>query len=355
VKKADEKLEDALRSDSPTKKITASSNSHDDYDYDDEEDDGEDDGNLEKLKKELQDADTSLKQKCLENIEENNEEDEEKDKDGNNSNDSYPVRGDKFPTNDDESHDEEHDKNNNNNNNNNNNKGDDEDSKTTDKLKTFMLPNDICTLNENDLESIDNKLEHSCLKRFRNGKGYDPLKTITVDARHSLGILEGSVDGKNQKGLWMQHSLLDLATFWTLRGDPDQKLRVSLPYQCFELAYNDKREEFMSFVKLVTDYGNIFGYKFIDIIVWHGVHYSKAFVVNPEMALHPESSDTQNFSGILYCNSGERSGVHTKEMVALTIIKMLNWVREDLNINKGRFDGANLTAYNLDVPPQSDI
>jgi hypothetical protein len=61
VKKADEKLEDTLRSDSPTKKITASSNSHDDYNYDDEEDDGKDDGNLEKLKKELQDADTSLK------------------------------------------------------------------------------------------------------------------------------------------------------------------------------------------------------------------------------------------------------------------------------------------------------
>jgi hypothetical protein len=349
VKEVDQKLhqqlQDVLKSDSPQKNKGSSDNTYNDPDDDDDnDDDDEGEDNLEKLKKELKDADTSLVRKYLEN----NEEGKEEEKDGNNNDDSYPTGGGEFPTNDDVSHDEEHDKNNNSNNNNNG------DSKAKEKLKTVILPIDINTLNENELEAIDNKLEHNCLKRFRNGKGCYPLKSITVDTRRSLAILKGSVDGKSREDLWMRHSLLDLATFWTLRGDPDQRLRVPLPSQCFELAYNNKRDEFMSYAKLVTNYENMFCYKFIDITVWHGVHYSKAFVVNPEMALHPESSDTESFSGILYCNSGELSGVHTKEKVALTIIKMLNWVREDLNLGNGLFDGTNLIAYNLDVPNQSD-
>jgi hypothetical protein len=85
------------------------------------------------------------------------------------------------------------------------------------------------------------------------------------------------------------------------------------------------------------------------------VHFSKAFVVNPQLALHPDTTQRGNFCGILYCNSSDEDlDVHKKEDVAHTTIKMLNWVRVHLNLGEVQFNEANLPAYKLDVPIQSD-
>ena len=141
------------------------------------------------------------------------------------------------------------------------------------------------------------------------------------------------------------YSLHDVATFWTLQGDSDQKLRLSLPSQCFELAHIGNHDQFMIYVKLITDYENFFLYTFIDILVWDDDHYSKAFVVNPGFAVYPsmindlEDMDRDKSSCILYCNSIAPHGVHEKETVALTIIKILNWVYEDKNHGKECFNG----------------
>ena len=64
--------------------------------------------------------------------------------------------------------------------------------------------------------------------------------------------------------------------------------------------------------------------------------------------------DRDNSSCILYCNSIAPHGVHEKETVALTIIKMLNWVYEDKNHDKKCSNGENMRNYNLKVPLQKD-
>jgi len=99
----------------------------------------------------------------------------------------------------------------------------------------------------------------------------------------------------------------------------------------------------------------MFSYNFIDITVWHGVHFSKAFVVNPKFVLYPDTDPKDVFCGILYCNSSDADlKVHKKEDVARTTIKMLNWVCEDLNVGGAQFNEANLPAYKVDVPIQAD-
>ena len=156
------------------------------------------------------------------------------------------------------------------------------------------------------------------------------------------------------------HSLHDFASFWTLQGDSDQELRLSLPSQCFQLVHTGNHDEFMIYVKLITDYENFVWYTFIDVLVWNDDHYSKAFVVNSGFAVDSsmindlKDMDRDNSSCILFCNSIKSHGVHEKETVALTIIKILNWVYKDKNHDKECFNGENMRNYNLIVRSQKD-
>jgi hypothetical protein len=219
----------------------------------------------------------------------------------------------------------------------------------------FILPGVIDALNENELGAIDDTLEHICFKRLRNDNndGSYPLKNITGWSKKSRSLLEGSPSGKKQAELMIEYSEHDIATFWTLKGDSDQRLVLSLPSHCFETAYLENYKDFIKYIKLVTNYENFFQYKVIDILIWHGIHYSKVFVVNPGMILNPGNSDPDACSCILYCNSMTPAGVHTKEKVTPAIIQMLNWVCRDQHLNEP-FNRTNLIAYNLKVPFQKD-
>jgi hypothetical protein len=222
-------------------------------------------------------------------------------------------------------------------------------------LNWFTLPNDISTVATNELDAIDNKLKHGCFKCFRDGASYEPLTGVIIVTKTSTGILGGSVEDKSDVALWWRYAEMDLATYWTLRGQPGQRVRLTLPAQCFQFVNMDLRLEFLKRFKNITNYKDVFTYKFIDITVWQGIHFSRAFVVNPWLALFPDINQKDIFSGILYCNSSNAvlSG-HNIEDVAETTIKMLNWVREDLNVGGALFNEVNLPAYKLEVPIQDD-
>ena len=216
------------------------------------------------------------------------------------------------------------------------------------------------------LAKIDDVIS-SPLKYLRNGKTISnvdvlsfPYKRTYTDELDVRVVTRDPTETLPKSKLFGGYSLIDTATQITFQEfNKSDKSWLPLPSGFFECAARYKYTKGKGIVNeqlnIISNLGdnNLLDYEVIDMVVWHGGHFSRAFIINPSKVIEGfkvEYCDVDEFIPcILYANSLDDTSWHCKRKVCATIIKVLNEYCSEHDICRGTrlFNKKVLPIYSI--------
>jgi hypothetical protein len=237
------------------------------------------------------------------------------------------------------------------------------------KSKKIELPAMLAGVSATTLLAIDKKMKHGCLVFPRTGKpeGQNaidfPLKNTQI-CDLDYQSLNRDTSAENTADLYAGYAILDLSTQWTFWDKESHRSWCPLPAASFDLMKRNPNystnEELRKLFTAQQFSSSFLEYDVIDLTVYHGSHFSRAFVVNlpciKDRSWKIQDKHEDRCPCILYANSlcGIKK-VHNAEGVAKVIRSFLNSYDRAVNKSTGRlFNQASLPAFGLTVPSQQD-
>jgi hypothetical protein len=198
-----------------------------------------------------------------------------------------------------------------------------------------------------------------------------PLKNTQVCDVDVFHLAQDPDITSNDSDLYAGYAILDLATQWTFWDRNSSKSWCALPAFTFELlkenpnySTNTRLQKLFRFQGL---HSGILNYEVIEMTIYYGAHFSKAFIIHPSLVLDRtwkiKDGDDDIAPCIVYANSlGFSNGVHSSNYASRIIRTFLNSYDKQTNESTGRsftqtslqdfslIDGAEVAQLLSDVP-----
>lgn len=157
--------------------------------------------------------------------------------------------------------------------------------------------------------------------------------------------------------LYAGDAILDLCTKWQFRGFYHLSKLYAPPARLYGLILrakalkkgDEKKKEVdlalnscLSPVLSNNSETGFFAKPVVEVVIYHGWHFSKAFIANAGKVAnremwHPDKKETDAAPCILYCNSLDNSGGHQPDKVHEVLNFMLNAINKKVNGVVGNF------------------
>lgn len=230
-------------------------------------------------------------------------------------------------------------------------------------LNSVIIPDDVVDMQETEIVEIEQSLQkiHECFNEFRirgEGSRFPFPKGVQFSMSIDMKFLQKMVNEcTSDSDLYGNYAIIDVFTQWGFLGKPEEKFALHLPAGVYEMMKKKNNfEQTLELCKSTSDWDNVFDYKVITLFVWHGSHFSIAFIVNAGILYdqfkkrrrHTTTSDPAA-PCILYANSLESGGAHHKESVSKNIRFFFNKL-----LGFRVFHVASMPAYDIKTAYQND-
>jgi hypothetical protein len=157
------------------------------------------------------------------------------------------------------------------------------------------LPGMLSSVAVSVLQAIDSQMKTTSTTFLRRGKDAEslqvsfPLKNTQVCDVDVFHLAQDPDITSNDSDLYAGYAILDLATQWTFWDRNSSKSWCALPAFTFELlkenpnySTNTRLQKLFRFQGL---HSGILNYEVIEMTIYYGAHFSKAFIIHPSLVL----------------------------------------------------------------------